>query len=61
MLREANQLKKNGIDVVIGLLETHGRKDTADQIGCLEMIPRKKVQYKNVTLEEMDLETIIHA
>ncbi|MFJ7469843.1 histidine kinase [Peribacillus frigoritolerans] len=59
MLREANQLKKNGINVVIGLLETHGRKDTGDQIGCLDMIPRKKVQYKNVTLEEMDLDTII--
>ncbi|MED3889953.1 histidine kinase [Peribacillus frigoritolerans] len=59
MLREANQLKKNGIDVVIGLLETHGRKGTGDQIGCLDMIPRKKVQYKNVTLEEMDLDTII--
>lgn len=59
MLREANQLKKNGIDVVIGLLETHGRKDTGDQIGCLDMIPRKKVQYKNVTLEEMDLDTIV--
>ncbi|MGG3494469.1 histidine kinase [Peribacillus simplex] len=59
MLREANQLRKNGIDVVIGLLETHGRKDTGNQIGCLDMIPRKKVQYKNVTLEEMDLDTII--
>ncbi|MDW7615207.1 histidine kinase [Peribacillus simplex] len=59
MLREANQLKKNGIDVVIGLLETHGRKDTGDQVGCLDIIPRKKVQYKNVTLEEMDLDTII--
>lgn len=59
MLREANQLKKNGIDVVIGILETHGRKDTRDQVGCLDMIPRKKVQYKNVTLEEMDLDTII--
>ncbi|WHX60011.1 histidine kinase [Peribacillus frigoritolerans] len=59
MLREANQLKKNGIDVVIGLLETHGRKDTGEQVGCLDMIPRKKVQYKNVTLEEMDLDTII--
>ena len=59
MLREANQLKKNEIDVVIGLLETHGRKETASQVGSLEIVPRKHVQYKNVVLEEMDLEAII--
>lgn len=59
MLREANELKRKGIDVVIGLLETHGRKETEEQIGSLEMIPRKKIQYKNVVLEEMDTEAII--
>ncbi len=59
MLREANQLKKNEIDVVIGLLETHGRKETASQVGSLEIVPRKHVQYKNVILEEMNLEAII--
>ena len=59
MLREANQLKKNEIDVVLGLLETHGRKETASQVGSLEIVPRKHVQYKNVVLEEMDLEAII--
>lgn len=59
MLREANQLKKNGIDVVIGLIETHGRKNTEEQIGFLEMIPRKKMNYKNVILDEMDLDSII--
>ena len=59
MLREANQLKKNEIDVVIGLLETHGRKETASQVGSLEIVPRKHVQYKNVGLEEMKLEAII--
>ncbi|MFB6804757.1 universal stress protein [Peribacillus butanolivorans] len=59
MLREANQLYQNEIDVVIGLLETHGRKETAAQIGTLEIIPRKHITYKNVVLEEMDLKAII--
>ncbi|MFE4351283.1 universal stress protein [Peribacillus butanolivorans] len=59
MLREANQLNQNEIDVVIGLLETHGRKETAAQIGTLEIIPRKHITYKNVVLEEMDLKAII--
>ncbi|MFJ7830988.1 histidine kinase [Peribacillus sp. NPDC097284] len=59
MLREANQLKKSEIDIVIGLLETHGRKETASQVDTLETIPRKQVPYKNVVLEEMDLDRII--
>ena len=59
MLREANQLKKNKLDIVIGLLETHGRKETASQVDMLETIPRKQVPYKNVMLEEMDLDAII--
>lgn len=59
MLREANVLKKNGIDVVIGLLETHNRKETLEQVGSLEIIPRKKVEYKNAILEEMDTKAII--
>ncbi|WP_375088890.1 histidine kinase [Peribacillus sp. RS7] len=59
MLREANHLKENEIDVVIGLLETHGRKETAAQVGNLEIMPKKIVPYKNVLLEEMDLDSII--
>ncbi|WP_141994910.1 histidine kinase [Bacillus sp. B4EP4a] len=59
MLREANQLKENEIDVVIGLLETHGRKETAAQVGNLEILPKKLIPYKNVILEEMDLDAII--
>ncbi|MFJ7849870.1 histidine kinase [Peribacillus sp. NPDC097206] len=59
MLREANQLKKSEIDIVIGLLETHGRKETASQVDTLETLPRKQVPYKNVVLEEMDLDRII--
>lgn len=59
MLREANLLKRKGIDIIVGLLETHGRKETFEQIGSLELIQRKKIHYKNVVLEEMDTESII--
>lgn len=59
MLREANELKKKGIDIVIGLLETHGRKETIEQVGTMEIIPRKTISYKGTKLEEMDTEAII--
>ena len=59
MLREANELKKNRLDIVIGLLETHGRKETIEKIGDLEIVPRKKISYKDTTLEEMDTDAII--
>ena len=59
MLREGNELAENGIDVVIGLLETHGRKETIEQVGGLPLIPRKRIPYKNVTLTEMDTDEII--
>ncbi|WP_088042627.1 universal stress protein [Bacillus sp. EAC] len=59
MLREANEIRKNGIDIVIGLLETHGRKETIEKIGDLEIVPRKKISYKGTTLEEMDSDAII--
>jgi two-component system sensor histidine kinase KdpD len=61
MLEEAHQLKKDGIDVVIGFLETHGRKDTAVKAIGLEVIPRKVIIHKNINLEEMDTElSLIH-
>ncbi|GIP21028.1 histidine kinase [Paenibacillus sp. J22TS3] len=59
MLREGNDLLKKGVDVRIGLLETHGREETIAQLGSLEVIPRKEVLYQNVRLEEMDTEAII--
>lgn len=59
MLRDAHEMKENGIDIVIGLVETYGRKGTIDQIGDLEVVPLKQVVYKNVTLKEMDLESIL--
>jgi two-component system sensor histidine kinase KdpD len=59
MLREANELKKKGIDIVIGLLETHGRKETLEQVGSLETVPTKKIHYKGTVFEEMDTDAII--
>ncbi|CAN7292660.1 histidine kinase [Paenibacillus sp. LjRoot56] len=59
MLREGNDLLKKGIDVKIGLLETHGRKETTQQVGDLDIVPRAVNQYQGVRLEEMDTEAII--
>src|SRR5439155_4733902 len=55
MLQEGHRLKRQGVDVAIGFVETHGRAETAAQIGNLEQIPRRRVEYKGVALEEMDL------
>src|SRR6201994_2369790 len=59
MLEDAHLMRKQGIDVVIGLIESHGRKDTQDQIKDLEIIPRRAIPYRSVTLEEMDLDAIL--
>src|SRR5262249_30605032 len=59
MLQEGQRLKKQGVDVVIGIVETHGRSDTAAQIGDLEQVPRRRIEYRGVTLEEMDLDAIL--
>ena len=59
MLEDARSLKKRGVDVVIGLVETYGRADTDAQIGDLEIIPRRKFPYKGVELEEMDVDAIL--
>ena len=59
MLSEAHDLLKNGIDVQIGYVETHGRPGTVAMLEGLPVIPRKKVFYKGKEIEEMDLETIL--
>src|SRR5947208_1407491 len=59
MLQEAHRLKRQGVDVVIGILETHGRADTAALAAGLEQVPRRKVEYRNVVLEEMDLDAAL--
>ena len=59
MLEEAHQLREEGIDVVIGLLETHGREETAEKAIGLEFVPKKLIVHKGVTLEEMDPDAIL--
>jgi two-component system sensor histidine kinase KdpD len=59
MLQFGHDLKRRGVDVVIGFVETHGRADTAAQIGELEQMPRRRIEYHGVVLEEMDLDAIL--
>src|SRR5437016_2942548 len=59
MLNEGHRRESRGTDVVVGYVETHKRPETEAQIGDLELVPRKKVTYRGVTLEEMDTEAII--
>ena len=59
MLQEGCRLQDQGVDVVIGLLETHGRHDTAAQARGLELIPREQMDYNGYRLEEMDTNAIL--
>src|SRR6185369_11326919 len=59
MLEEAHLLKKQGVDVVVAVVETHGRAETAAMIGDLERAPMRRIEYRSVTLEEMDVEAVI--
>jgi two-component system sensor histidine kinase KdpD len=59
MLEEAQQLKAQGVDVVVGFVETHGRVGTEALVAGLEVIPRQKISYKGVTVEEMDTDAIL--
>lgn len=60
MLQEAHTLLKNGIDVKIGYIETHNRKETHDLLEGLPIIPRRTIFYKGKQLEEMDVQAIIN-
>ncbi len=59
MLEEAQQLKSKGVDVVIGYFEPHGRKDTIAKAEGLEMMPRRKLEYRGAVFEDMDTEAIL--
>lgn len=61
MLQESHTLLKNGIDVKIGFIETHNRKETHDLLAGLPLIPRRKIFYKGKELEEMDVSAVINA
>ena len=59
MIEDAHAFKREGIDVVVGFVETHGRADTDARIGDLEVIPRRRIEHRGVTLEEMDVDAIL--
>lgn len=59
MLEEAQALRKRGIDIVGALVETHGRSETAALVGDLEIQPRRRIEYRGVVVEEMDLDAVI--
>ena len=60
MLQEAHALLRNGVDVKIGYIETHNRKETHDLLEGLPFIPRRKLFYKGKELEEMDVQAVIN-
>ena len=59
MLEDAHALKRQGLDVVVGFVEAHGRADTLAMIGDLEQVPLRHIEYRGVTLREMDLDAIL--
>lgn len=59
MLEEAHLLKRQGVDIVIGFIEPHGRAETETLIGDLERIPLRRIDYRGVKLEEMDVDAVV--
>jgi len=59
MLEDAHALQRQGVDIVVAVLETHGRSETAALAEGLEQVPMRKIEYKGVTIEEMDVEAVI--
>ncbi len=59
MLKAASEQVRQGADLVVGVVETHGRRETEELVRDLPVLPRKKIQYKDTVLEEMDLDAIL--
>ena len=59
MLTGAHARKREGVDVVVGVVETHGRRETEALLEGLEVIPRRSIDYKGHALQEMDLDAIL--
>ncbi len=59
MLEEAHRLKADGVDVVVGVVETHGRAETEALLEGLEIVPRRHMAYRGIDLSEMDLEAVL--
>ena len=60
MLQEAHSLLRNGVDIKIGYIETHNRKETHELLGGLPVVPRRKLFYKGKELEEFDLQAVLN-
>jgi len=58
MLQEAHELRRRGVDVVVAFVEPHGRAETAALVQGLEVVPRKRTEYRGVVVEEMDFDTV---
>ena len=59
MLQEGHRLKRQGVDVVAGIVETHGRAETAALLDGLEQVPRRRLEYHGVVLEELDIDALL--
>jgi len=59
MLEDAHLLRKQGADIVVAVVETHGREDTKAMIGELERVAMRRIEYRGVTLEELDVAAVI--
>src|SRR5262245_17875594 len=59
MLQQARARKQDGYDVVVGVVETHGRAETQALLDGLEVVPRKRLEYRGQSLEEMDLDALM--
>ena len=59
MLLEGHRLKEDGIDIVVGLVETHGRRNTDALVEGMEVIPRRKITYRGIEIGEMDLDAVL--
>src|SRR5438445_2761645 len=59
MLQEAHDLRRRGVDVVVGFIEPHGRAETEALLEGLEIVPRQRTEYRGVLVEEMDLNAVL--
>ncbi|HEY2744981.1 MAG TPA: universal stress protein [Polyangia bacterium] len=59
MLEDAHALRRRGVDIVLGFVETHGRAETEALIDGLEVVARKKIEYRGVTIEELDVDAVL--
>jgi len=59
MLQQARARKRDGYDIIVGVVETHGRKETQALLEGFEVVPRKRLEYRGQSFDEMDLDAII--